>query len=463
MKKGNKHQVVFFSIYFAVLVIGVLALAFSVRRYNTKERTLIFDSTDQQQQVSGKDCSVTISPRGGSTDSWIKEIQTLEGKEVSYAGVIYDIVVSNHTKRELADWSLKVNMPVDGYINNAWCGQIEFHQHTASEEKTQTLDLRTCVEENVSYQVDTRMSGTDLMVPLEKDDYFIYWPSTEAKEDVIRAAQADTDEYPYVQFGFIAYHRTEEAKSVVNFPNAVLTYQLHMQMTDSPWAGVIVIAALIWFIGVAVCTAVAIKTRQLVHRTENDARIIRQAMSAFMGFIDAKDSSTNGHSRRVAVYAKRIAKRYGMSEEECQNIYYMGLMHDCGKIRIPDEVLCKPGRLTDEEFEIMKTHTTEGAKLLKDFTSIPQIREAALYHHERYDGKGYPEGLAGEQIPLIARVLCVADSFDAMNSNRCYRARLSEEDIIDEIRNNRGTQFDPKIADCMLELLKDGTITFDEM
>lgn len=182
-----------------------------------------------------------------------------------------------------------------------------------------------------------------------------------------------------------------------------------------------------------------------------------------MGFIDAKDSSTNGHSRRVAVYAKRIAKRYGMSEEECQNIYYMGLMHDCGKIRIPDEVLCKPGRLTDEEFEIMKTHTTEGAKLLKDFTSIPQIREAALYHHERYDGKGYPEGLAGEQIPLIARVLCVADSFDAMNSNRCYRARLSEEDIIDEIRNNRGTQFDPKIADCMLELLKDGTITFDEM
>lgn len=463
MKKRNKQQIVFFSIYFAVLVISVLALSFSVRRYNDKKRTLTFNSADRQQQAFGEDCSVTISPRGGSTDSWIKKIQTPGGKEISYAGVIYDIVVSNYTNRELADWSLKMNMPVDGYINNAWCGQVEFHQHMASEEKVQTLDLRTCVKKNISYQVDTLMLGTDLMVPLKKGDYFIYRPSTEAKEDVIRAAQADTDEYPYVEFGFIAYHRAEDVNSVMNFPNAVLTYQLHMQMMDSPWAGVIIIAALLWFIGVSVCTAVAIKTRQLVHRTENDARIIRQAMSAFMGFIDAKDSSTNGHSRRVAVYAKRIAKRCGMSEEECQNIYYMGLMHDCGKIRIPDEVLCKPGRLTDEEFEIMKTHTTEGAKLLKDFTSIPQIREAALYHHERYDGKGYPEGLAGEQIPLIARVLCVADSFDAMNSNRCYRARLSEEDIIDEIRNNRGTQFDPKIADCMLELLKDGTITFDEV
>lgn len=120
----------------------------------------------------------------------------------------------------------------------------------------------------------------------------------------------------------------------------------------------------------------------------------------------------------------------------------MGLMHDCGKIRVPDSILCKKGKLTDEEFGIMKTHTTEGAKLLSGFTSIPQIREAVLYHHERYDGRGYPEGLKGEEIPLVARILCVADSFDAMNSNRCYRDRLTKEQILEQLRSNRGTQFD---------------------
>ena len=122
----------------------------------------------------------------------------------------------------------------------------------------------------------------------------------------------------------------------------------------------------------------------------------------------------------------------------------MGLMHDCGKIRVPDSILCKKGKLTDEEFGIMKTHTTEGAKLLSGFTSIPQIREAVLYHHERYDG----------------RILCVADSFDAMNSNRCYRDRLTKEQILEQLRSNRGTQFDPEIVDCMLELIDSGEITF---
>jgi len=108
----------------------------------------------------------------------------------------------------------------------------------------------------------------------------------------------------------------------------------------------------------------------------------------------------------------------------------------------------------------MKTHTTEGAKLLSGFTSIPQIREAVLYHHERYDGRGYPEGLKGEEIPLVARILCVADSFDAMNSNRCYRDRLTKEQILEQLRSNRGTQFDPEIVDCMLELIDSGEITF---
>ena len=133
-------------------------------------------------------------------------------------------------------------------------------------------------------------------------------------------------------------------------------------------------------------------------------------------------------------------------------------IHDCGKIGIPDNILGKPGRLTDEEFAIMKSHTVHGGEILSSFKSLENVGEGALYHHERYDGRGYPEGRAGEDIPLIARMICVADSFDAMNSNRVYRDKRTREYILDEIEKNKGKQFDPRIADIMLELIREGKI-----
>ena len=168
---------------------------------------------------------------------------------------------------------------------------------------------------------------------------------------------------------------------------------------------------------------------------------------------------TNGHSKRVAVYTKCIARAMGYEGEELERIYYTALLHDCGKIGVPDHILGKPGRLTDEEFEIIKSHTVRGGEILSSFKSIENVGEGALYHHERYDGKGYPEGKAGEDIPLIARMICVADSYDAMNTNRVYRAHLSREEIMREIQTNKGKQFDPAIADIMLELLKSGKLT----
>ena len=121
---------------------------------------------------------------------------------------------------------------------------------------------------------------------------------------------------------------------------------------------------------------------------------------------------------------------------------------------MPDSILGKPGKLTDEEFEIIKSHTVRGGEILSHFKSLENVEEGALYHHERYDGKGYPEGRAGEDIPLIARMICVADSFDAMNTNRVYRNKLSKDSIIEEIEKNKGRQFDPAIADVMLRLLR---------
>ena len=182
------------------------------------------------------------------------------------------------------------------------------------------------------------------------------------------------------------------------------------------------------------------------------------SLETFTGFIDAKDPYTNGHSKRVAEYTSLIAQAMGYEGEELDRVYYVALLHDCGKIGVPDNILGKPGRLTDDEFEVIKSHTVRGGEILKSFKSLVNVGEGALYHHERYDGKGYPEGKKGEDIPLIARMICVADSFDAMNSNRVYRERLSKEYIVGELEKNKGKQFDPQIADIMLRIIREGKI-----
>jgi HD-GYP domain-containing protein (c-di-GMP phosphodiesterase class II) len=160
----------------------------------------------------------------------------------------------------------------------------------------------------------------------------------------------------------------------------------------------------------------------------------------------------------VAQFTKLIAAEYGYGGEDLDRIYYTALLHDCGKIGVPDNILGKPGKLTDEEFEVIKSHTVRGGEILSSFKSLDGVGEGALYHHERYDGKGYPAGLAGEDIPLIARLICVADSVDAMNTDRVYRRRLAKEKIIEELETNKGRQFDPKAADVMLGLIKDGKL-----
>ena len=133
-------------------------------------------------------------------------------------------------------------------------------------------------------------------------------------------------------------------------------------------------------------------------------------------------------------------------------------MHDCGKLYIPDSILTKPGKLTNEEYDEMKKHTTYGSNILRDFTSINNIQLGAMYHHERYDGKGYPTGKSGEDIPFIARIICVCDAFDAMNSQRCYRSSLSPEVILSELENNKNTQFDPVIVEHLQALIDEGKV-----
>lgn len=179
--------------------------------------------------------------------------------------------------------------------------------------------------------------------------------------------------------------------------------------------------------------------------------------------VDAKDTNTSQHSFRVSEYSVAIARRLGYPEAKCENLRQMALLHDIGKIGIPDAILNKPARLTDEEYDIMKSHVVKGAEILKDFKMIENVDLGALYHHERYDGTGYCHGLKGEEIPIEARIIGIADAFDAMTANRVYRKQLDLDYVISELKRCSGTQFDPKLVEIMLSLIEDGTIDVESL
>ena len=178
-----------------------------------------------------------------------------------------------------------------------------------------------------------------------------------------------------------------------------------------------------------------------------------QTVTALSEAVDAKDRYTSGHSKRVAEYSRQIAERMGKSKEEQDEIYRAGLLHDVGKIRVPEDIINKPGKLTEEEYNTIKIHPITGYNILRGISEDSSIAIAAKHHHERYDGKGYPNGLKGEDIPETARILGVADSYDAMASNRSYRNALPQDVVRSEIEKGKGTQFDPTVADVMLKMI----------
>jgi len=198
-------------------------------------------------------------------------------------------------------------------------------------------------------------------------------------------------------------------------------------------------------------------SNEVEKKTRENRELFIHVVQALAKAIDAKDTYTNGHSGRVADYAREIAKRYGYNEKKLDDIYMMGLLHDVGKIGIPDAVINKPAKLDEEEFDIIKLHPVMGAKILQRIPEMPSLATGAKWHHERYIGGGYPDGLSGNDIPEEARIIAVADAYDAMTSHRSYREALSQEQVRQEIENGRGTQFDPVFADIMLTMIKEDT------
>ena len=197
--------------------------------------------------------------------------------------------------------------------------------------------------------------------------------------------------------------------------------------------------------------------REVEKKTRENERLFLQVVSSLASAIDAKDTYTNGHSSRVALYSREIARRFGYGEKEQENIYMMGLLHDVGKIGVPDAVINKPAKLTDEEYDIIKNHPALGARILGSIRAMPSLANGARWHHERYDGRGYPDGLKGEDIPEEARIIAVADAYDAMTSHRSYRKPLDQAVVREEIEKGMGSQFDPQFAKIMLEMIDEDT------
>ncbi len=313
-------------------------------------------------------------------------------------GVQYDAIIHNNTSHDLNNWDVTITLPEGARVSDSW--NINF-------ETEDNIMHARCVEHNA----------------------------------IVEARDIQP-------FGFIII-----CDAVEEIDQITLTVDPIFHMKDYPtfWLNLIFSIGIV--IGIITTVIVDMRLKPMQMESEEDKSIILQTMQTFSNFIDTKDPSTKGHSTRVAYYSKELAKKLKLPSRDVELIYYIGLLHDIGKIYIPDEILNKPGKLTPDERAIIETHAAKGAEILKDFTAIDGIADGARYHHEHYDGTGYPKGLAGENIPYLARIICVADSYDAMSSDRCYRPRLKKAEIIEELKSNSGTQFDPEVVDCMLKLI----------
>ena len=198
--------------------------------------------------------------------------------------------------------------------------------------------------------------------------------------------------------------------------------------------------------------------RKVEEKTQQVEQLSFEIIETIASMIEAKDRYTKGHSVRVAEYSAILAKAAGWKSEAVKHIKYIALLHDIGKVGIPDKVLNKPGRLTESEFNIIKSHTIIGGDILKDIKTISDADAGAMYHHERYGGGGYPSGISGNAIPEVARIISIADAYDAMSSKRVYRDVVPNEVVRGEMVKGRGTQFDPKYLDVFLKLFDDGKL-----
>lgn len=318
-------------------------------------------------------------------------------------GAQYDMVFGNASEKAFENWTIWIDVPENTDVQQLWNGEY-----------------------------------------LLENGKLTIWPVDYNRE--IKGGES-------IPIGFIA-----TSLGMLKFDQITITGQYFRDINDTPWFYVLVGLSGIWGICFIVYIVLQAQARRYqLHRARQE-KILFQVVNVVTNFVDEKDPYTRGHSQRVAIYTKELARRMGMSEAEIQNYYFAGFMHDCGKVLIPDTILNKEGKLDPQEWQMMKNHTTYGGNVLKDITIIPEIKDGALYHHEHYDGSGYPEHLKGKDIPLVARVIGVADYFDAVSTDRCYHKALPVEEIIQRLEMDSGSHFDPEVVPYMKSMINDGFV-----
>lgn len=448
MKK--KNITILFAVTFILISIFFAFSLLKTHAYNKTKHQATFTGPALFGEDDTKATAVSVKavPR---SSTWTKLFDlNHEGlTSHNFQAYTYDFNISNNTKDEVSDFTFKWTFDQDVFLLSAWNGAVEIHQNKDGEQYSATIpDLRDFNANDYKFQTSTY--DGEVLIRMRAGDYLVYIPSSNTS-----AMEVPIEPFEGTVPGIILYVAIGNDLSNSSLD---IEYTFHRLFKNEPLFWISLIGLTIWLIALIIVIITSIQIRKYKERHERDNEIIKESIETFTGFIDAKDPYTNGHSNRVAEYTRLIAQEMGYEGEELDRIYYVALLHDCGKIGVPDNILGKPGRLTDEEFEIIKSHTVVGGDILSSFKSLNNVGEGARYHHERYDGKGYPEGRAAEDIPLIARMICVADSYDAMNSNRVYRNKLTKEDIFNEIEINKGKQFDPKIADILVRLIKEGKI-----
>ena len=449
---------------FILLIVFLVFIAFCfvfvfirTERFNKKDRV------KKLSELTGKsdknaELNVVIKERNDSSARWefvlSDEMAEKAGADVLKANT-FDVRIENKSPYEIINWNISFEAEKPCFLGSAWCGKVDIIQQRDGKVLAQNFDLRKLNRKRIT--IEKFESGDICLFPLNKGDVFVYYPNYEEKECPLIGTSAGNPD-SHTAIGFIIYGKNTLASE--DFFNAAITYKFRKRIIQDPAFKILTVITVVWFFFLLNLLLSEDRINEVELLELKDKKYIREIMETLSGFVDAKDPYTGGHSIRVGKYGRQLAEEMGLDKDKCEQVFYCGLLHDCGKISIHDDILAKPKNLSDEEFALIKSHTVRGFEILSDLTTIPEACLVARYHHERYDGKGYPDGISGKSIPLYARIICIADAFDAMNSNRCYRNHMGPDMIIKQINENSGRQFDPDVADAMLRLIMRGEINF---
>ena len=359
---------------------------------------------------------------------------------------------------------------IDGWLNNG-----------KDEEYTETFDMLVHVLESTSdldylYVYQIREDGCHVVFDTDPNpdergqlgDFQEFDGSftDEQMEKLLKGEKIDSIEGSG-DFGWLLTHYEplydSSGKCVAYAGADVSMTDIYKSIMTYVW--IIVVMAVVFLVA---CIFIGLKMSISNHKADEleilkeqqlrDKQLIREIIESFATVIDMKDSYTQGHSSRVAKYTAMLAEELGYDEDTIEQYYNIALMHDIGKIGIPDQVLNKPGKLTDEEYGIIQSHTKRGYEVLKSISLMPEIVVGAEAHHERPDGKGYPNGLKDGEIPRVAQIIAVADTFDAMYSDRPYRERMNFDKVVSIIKDAAGTQLTSDVVDAFLRLAEKGEL-----